>query len=347
MSSAVSDDESELIIIDDHLYELIKYSRDIEVAKVLITHGCRRDKGYADKYLLHAIESVNLNFKIVYYLLENSFNVDKTMALIGASEHGYTEIVRRLIEKGANLSSPAKREKGANLNIQNEEGETALMIASGGDYTDIVRLLIEAGANLNIQNEDGKTALMFASNTDIVRLLIEAGANLNLQNNDGHTALITATKRNDIEIVRLLIEAGAARTPAALNIQDKEQHTALTIACTKGYKTIASLLIKAGANLDLCAEYGLTALHIASKGGNIDIVRLLIEGGAAHTPAINIQTVFGYTALILACKYGHTEIARRLIEAGAHRHIKNGDGENALYYAKLNCPSILLMLEAL
>jgi ankyrin repeat protein len=335
MSSALSDDESELIIIDDHLYELIEYSRDIEVAKVLITHGLRRDKGYADKYLLHAIESVNLNFKIVYYLLENSFNVDKTMALIAASEHGYIEIVRRLIEKGANL------------NIQNEEGETALIIASGNGYTDIVRLLIEAGATLDIQDKDGDTALMLASSTEIVRLLIEAGINLNIQNNDGHTALITATKRNAIEIARLLIEAGAARTPAALNIQDKEQQTALTIACTKGYETIASLLIKAGANLDLCAEYGFSALHIASKGGNIDIVRLLIEGGAAHTPAINIQTVFGYTALILACKYGHTEIARILIEAGANQHIKNGDGENALHYAKLNCPSILPMLEAL
>ena len=56
---------------------------------------------------------------------------------------------------------------------------------------EVIRLLLENGANPNIQNNEGTTALMKASQyierIEIVELLLEYGANLNLQNEDGES----------------------------------------------------------------------------------------------------------------------------------------------------------------
>ena len=73
----------------------------------------------------------------------------------------------------------------------------------------MVKLLIEAGANLDIQDNGGNTALIGASynnRPEVVKLLIESGANIDVQNNSGCTALILASYRNHIEVVKLLIE---------------------------------------------------------------------------------------------------------------------------------------------
>ncbi len=78
--------------------------------------------------------------------------------------------------------------------------------------TDIVALLINAGANLDIKDNYGDTAVIKAamhSNTEIAKLLVENNANLDLQDNFGYTAIIYAVQRRNIDIVKALIEKGA------------------------------------------------------------------------------------------------------------------------------------------
>ena len=99
---------------------------------------------------------------------------------------------------------------GADVNIQdnNEEvsGNTALMMAAVENRIDIVKILIAANANLNLQNENGTTALMWAamSGQEIVKFLIDAGADINLKENDGWTALRYARRTEDMDIIKLL-----------------------------------------------------------------------------------------------------------------------------------------------
>ena len=82
------------------------------------------------------------------------------------------------------------------VNINYKEsgyGETALMISCGNSYDDdnlpLVQLLLENGANPNIKNSVGDTALTYAAmnNYDIVELLLKNGANPLIKNNDGQT----------------------------------------------------------------------------------------------------------------------------------------------------------------
>ena len=71
-----------------------------------------------------------------------------------------------------------------------------------------VESLLEHDTDLNIQTNDGFTALIKASqirHTKIVRFLLDAGAEVNIQDNNGYTALIWAVQKGYLHIVRLLL----------------------------------------------------------------------------------------------------------------------------------------------
>lgn len=120
---------------------------------------------------------------------------------------------------------------GANPNIQNEQGLTALMCAIkradgswSREYMAIVKDLLDHGADPNIQDMSGRTALMhicehkqknynesastYASLKPAlcktIILLLKHGADLTLKNKDGLTALDFAHARGDQEMVDLL-----------------------------------------------------------------------------------------------------------------------------------------------
>ena len=131
-------------------------------------------------------------------------------------------------------------EKGANLDLQEKYGETALIRAISCENYKIVELLIEKGANLDLQDDYGRTALIkaiFYVNYNIVELLIEKGANLDLQDKDGETALMIAIDYNNYKIAELLIEKGAN-----LALKDKAKFDALYYAKQSEEKTIIKLI---------------------------------------------------------------------------------------------------------
>jgi len=72
-----------------------------------------------------------------------------------------------------------------------------------------VKKLIADGADINIQSNEGDTALIIASYrgyTEIVKILFEEGADINIQSNEGDTALTDAEKQGHVEIVKILKE---------------------------------------------------------------------------------------------------------------------------------------------
>ncbi len=68
-------------------------------------------------------------------------------------------------------------------------------------HSDVVKVLIEKGAQVNMQNNDGLSTLMLASLcgcSNVVKILIEKGAQVNMQNNDGWSALMAASQNGHI-----------------------------------------------------------------------------------------------------------------------------------------------------
>jgi len=203
----------------------------------------------------------------------------------------------------------------------------------------IFKLLIEKGIDINIKNNQGETILMKAiqcHHPEIAKILIENGAYINAVSNNGITVLEQAAHNGDLETVRLLIEKGAV-----INVKHKSCATALMIAAynasKKGYYCleIVRLLIESGAEVNARDNDGETALFF-SIGYNciyeLETVRLLIE----KRVDINARNNDGETALMKAVRFNQPKTVSLLIRSGADVSIRNNDGQTALDIA---CPT--------
>ena len=125
----------------------------------------------------------------------NAANQFGSTALMGAAAGGYTNIIDRLLQRGAQV------------NAKSRKGSTALMFAAKNGQTDAVRKLIAAGAAVDATDEQGQTALMYATGTgnlDAVALLAGAGANVNVHNRSGASPLRLASNAKNQDLVVLL-----------------------------------------------------------------------------------------------------------------------------------------------
>jgi ankyrin repeat protein len=95
-------------------------------------------------------------------------------------------------KRGSNSAVIKFIKEGVDVNIIGNDGlkRTALMWATINNFLLVVDTLIKAGANVNLQDSYGETALMFKTTQKILDKLLNAGANVNIQNNDGNTAIM-------------------------------------------------------------------------------------------------------------------------------------------------------------
>ncbi len=119
-----------------------------------------------------------------------------------------------------------------------------LHIACKNGNTEVVKLLLEHGANVNQQNENGQTPLRTAciyANSDVVQILLKHGADIasiNFEHSENLALLCDACKNGNTEVVKLLLEH-----EADFNIKDSFNSTPLLIACTKGNAEIVKLIL--------------------------------------------------------------------------------------------------------
>ncbi len=143
------------------------------------------------------------DFKQLQELLEKEGDVNANSggtALMWASYEGQLDMVRLLLEKGADI------------NFKGNNGGTALMYACVKGDPEIVKLLLENGADVDAKDGSLMTALMWASyegRPDVLRMLLEKGADINPKNQKGFTALGLASEKSHLKVAELLREQGA------------------------------------------------------------------------------------------------------------------------------------------
>ena len=99
-------------------------------------------------------------------------------------------------------------EQGANVNIKDVKGKTPLRLAVRNNEDNIVEMLLQNGVNVNERStKDLSTPLhraAFWGNVTAVRSLLEHGASPDVKNCSNRTPLEVATRRGDVEIVKVL-----------------------------------------------------------------------------------------------------------------------------------------------
>jgi ankyrin repeat protein len=103
-------------------------------------------------------------------------------------------------------------DRGANVQVRDNDRDTPLMNTARGGYVEFARMLLERGAAIDAQNNYGYAALHFAirrGHTDVVALLLEHGADVHLRDKAGNTPSKLASSSGNQQIVELLSTHGA------------------------------------------------------------------------------------------------------------------------------------------
>jgi len=252
-------------------------------------------------------------------------NHDLLSPLMRAALWGTEEDMETLIRNGADVNAPA-----TSLAI------TPLMCSVHDPAK--VSLLIKSGANVNAATKSRHTALVLAAGYDgavaTVKLLLDHGAEINARASDIiGTALMRAAMRGDGEEVLQLLSRGAA-------LNDLPQGSAALLGVTaQEDRDTAAMLLDRGAIADtrapveLAARREATALMMCAEEGDPEIVRLLLERGAA----VNARDSEGFTPLMYAAAAidrGDTQIIQMLLAAGADTEARTATGDTALSLAE-------------
>ncbi len=245
-----------------------------DIAAYLLQKGARVDAQdrYGYSALMHATDP-----RIVRLLIEHKADLnlqDKygRTALMHAVRKGRFEIVRLLVQKGADIDAQ-------------RSSNTPLAVALASKRYKIASFLIAGGANVNATMKPGFQGSLSVlekavrlGRLELVRALLDKGAKVGHRVVDGsgdwagYNALLFAAYRGHLDIVRLLVERGAD-----LNAANGSGQTALMIAASLGHTAVVDYLLKRKADVSVRDKRGRTALDYSSRS---EIKKMLLGGSA-------------------------------------------------------------------
>jgi uncharacterized protein len=273
-------------------------------------------------------------------------------ALMWAAAEGQPEMVRLLIQYHADVNARSKltnfqRQVSAEPRMQARPsgGFTPLLYAARKGCLACAKYLLAGGADLNLSDPDGVTALLLATlnlNFDVAAFLVQHGADVNKWDFWGRSPLYAVVDMNTlpvggradrppsgattgVQLIRMLLDAGA--NP---NLQ------------LKLFPPYRSLRDDRGA--DGLLTVGTTPLLRAAKAGDVEAMRLLLARGANP----GLPNMRGISPLMAAAGIGSTTIDTRgrykteaqavvaveqLLDHGADVNQRDNNGQTALFGA--------------
>ena len=264
----------------------------------------------------------------------NAQTKDRWFPLHAASHFGQLEIVRMLLNHGANAKA------------ENRQGKNSLDLVSQGEYgsreqgVGVAQLLLERGVDVNSSDKDHWTPLHSASYygmSEIVQVLLDHGANVNVQNEACETPLYLVShcqypspypsQGDRARIAQLLLDHGAD-----VNGRPEGQATPLSRSLSYGMSDVAWILVDHGATVNAKDNFLRTPLHHLARGryelkDGARIAQQLLECGAE----LNAQDIDLETPLHMASTSGQFDVAQVLLDQGAMANGKNHDGETPLH----------------
>uniref|UniRef100_A0A6C0EBH3 Uncharacterized protein n=1 Tax=viral metagenome TaxID=1070528 RepID=A0A6C0EBH3_9ZZZZ len=189
-------------------------------------------------------------------------------------------------------------QKGAKLDISDNDNKPILFIPIKYGYNDIMKTLLMANSEsigisiIDMKDSQHRTALHYAiklKNKFAVELLLKHKSNPNIPDGNGYNALHYAVYSRDIDMCKLIIEY-----IVNINARCNTGETALHIACNFQQNEIVKLLLSKNAIINIQDyEHEFSPIHYAINLNNNELLLLLIK----ENVNLNIQDVFGNTPM--------------------------------------------------
>ncbi len=272
----------------------------------------------------------NNNLDLVKHLIEHGAPVDSCTSknetgISMACSHDHADTIQTLLEAKANPNT-----------IINNERLSVFMWACEKGSVRLVKSLMDYGADLNLSDIHGNTALSLASRNGhnlIIKLLAEKEVNLDQVNDRGETALIAASSNGHVAIVEDLLMAGA--NP---RLKTEKGQIALLSAASKGKANVVRKILQhpsfAAEKEQEAKELISNSLMPAIRNGHTEVVKILLEFGADPNKAM----MDGTTVTMEAAYLRENATLKLLLDAGADPNNRNDFGSTALIKAAYEWP---------
>ncbi|KAK0390548.1 hypothetical protein NLU13_0052 [Sarocladium strictum] len=332
----------------------------LEIARLLLEAQADPNENPEDHDMLLFMPVQEKNHALLDLLLEHNANVNQESSwdtsrrtpLARAAGTGDLDMFAKLLDKGAdpnlvgeNSQSPLYvasynghhdivsllLEKGARVNTIVESSHWSALHAAY-DEPALVGKLLEAGANINALADSGTTLYLAAKCNQIetVKLLLEKEADVEIatqrineilpEEEFGMTPLCIACYRNNLEVIRALLQAGANVNHMCKDEKTGEDRTfPLKLCVDSGFDDALEILLEARASGPGAADIKLSAngtsvLHCINTDTSLAMVKSLVVAGA-EIEALNNAN---HSPLIIAMEAGNIEVSEYLITKGAN-----------------------------
>lgn len=303
--------------------------------------------------------------------LRNIYNpnvkVSRLLLLAGASPNHITEflgnapVLVMYAQEGISEMVALLIEFGADVNLTNSQGCTALTLAAARGHTEVINLkkflisfflnltkfinffflkvvrqLVSAGANLGHGDTSGQCPLVHAARNGhltVVGYLLACDWVVGESDEVGlaeaaQQALVAAAAQGHTEVVEYLLDMAEVQADGIDTITGE---TALTIAAANGCSSVVNVLLLRGANISAVNRKENSPLIVAVKEGHWAVAERLIQ----HNARLEQTDSSGRTPLMISAAEGHVALTELLIDKGASLLKEDKEGLTALGWACL------------
>ena len=320
-----------------------------DVAKKLIELGADVNKLVNSKPILFCA-CEHSSIKIVDLLIKNKAQINKFIkigetAIKVACFHGRDDVVKYLLENGANLSISndilcfAVRklkydtiklliEKGVKINGGKYLASSGLTFAITSNKINVLNLLIQSGVNINALSMYGKDNALHlaADNSDeAFELLFKCGVDVNFENYSNITPFQIVCKKQNIKLLKLILPKVKIEYINGKN----NKFNPICFATQQKNIPMLKLLLSRGGDINTINRLGESPLHIVCDQ-NPELIELFLSLGANP----NIKTKGdNKTPLHYVCQNkNHLKYITTLLLAGADPKIEDSHGKDVLSY---------------
>lgn len=329
-----------------------------EVIGKLLKAGADVESANADGQTALMVIARSSNVEAAKLLLKAGANVNARetwrgqTALMWAAAQSQPQMVRLLVRHGADVNARSnltnfERQVTAEPRMQQRPpgGFTPLLYAARSGCLACAEELVRGGADINLPDPENITPLIMAGlnfSFDVAAFLVKQGAELNVWDTWGRSPLYAVVDMNTVPTGGRADRPSSDATSGTQLVKMMLEHGANPNLQIKIVPPLRSLRDDRGP--DAVLQAGTTALARAAKGGDVEVVRLLLAHGANPT----LPTVRGVTPMMMAAGTGYSgrdsrgryqteaqaiEIIKMLLNAGADVNQRADDGGTALHGA--------------